>query len=230
MNDLSVALTPVDQNVKIKKTSTRLPTAQIKRVMSAVPAAFNGPNVVPICIPGANSNAVPLRDINPRNHNQSYGQPPMMYTPEQQQQYQNNRPSIVSQLPEVPGKYHRKKFLIVIFILVAPDLRYLNNPSMQQQPPQRSVPTTDQMYANYQTQQQMQPFQQHPQQQYHQQQQGPPRSQAPTYASLAAQNQDFSMDVDNISGANTQVTRQVPNFQTASQNQSMYQGQYDWQW
>jgi predicted NAD-dependent protein-ADP-ribosyltransferase YbiA (DUF1768 family) len=219
VNELAVSLTPVEQTVKIKKTASRIPAATMTRIMPAAPVDISSPNSVPLRNTVTTSNAVPLRDVIPAPAMNGYpgyaaGQAaPMMYTPEQQQQYQNNRPSIVSQLPEVP---------------VAPDLRFFNNPRApvpQQQLQGRPVPSTDQMYANYQSQQMQ--FQQH------QQQSQPPQPQGPTYASLAAQNQDFSMDVDSASGqiANTQVTRQV-NFQPAGAggNQSMYQGQYDWQW
>uniref|UniRef100_A0AC34F425 Uncharacterized protein n=1 Tax=Panagrolaimus sp. ES5 TaxID=591445 RepID=A0AC34F425_9BILA len=217
LNDLSVSLTPVDQTVKIKKTAPRpIPTAPMTRIIPPPQNQISGSNAIPL------RNVVPLREVGihpaaagaPSNGYAGYtaGQPPLMYTAEQQQQFQNNRPSLASQLPEVP---------------VAPDLRYFNNPAIQnaastQSQRQQPIPSTDQMYANYQSQQMQ--FQQ--QQQQHAQQQ-----KQPTYASLAAQNQDFSMDVDNISGqhANTQVTRQV--FQPpGAGNQSMYQGQYDWQW
>uniref|UniRef100_A0A914YQ98 NADAR domain-containing protein n=1 Tax=Panagrolaimus superbus TaxID=310955 RepID=A0A914YQ98_9BILA len=213
MNDLTVSLTPVDQTVKIKKTAPRIPTATMTRLIPPSSNQISSSNAVPL------RNVVPLREAvlstptAPSNGYAGYtaGQPPMMYTTEQQQQFQNNRPSIASQLPEVP---------------VAPDLRYFNNPAIQHaassQGQQKSIPSTDQMYANYQSQQ----MQYQQQQQQHAQQQRPP-----TYASLAAQNQDFSMDVDSISGqhANTQVTRQV--FQpSGAGNQSMYQGSYDWQW
>jgi predicted NAD-dependent protein-ADP-ribosyltransferase YbiA (DUF1768 family) len=225
LNDLTVALTPVDQTVKIKKTAPRLPTATMTRLLPPT-NQISSSNAVPL----HSVNDVPLRNVMaptaaaPPYAGYTAGQAPMMYTAEQQQQFQNNKPSIVSQLPEVP---------------VAPDLRYFNNPSGQYAPPQHqqqmrpgpppsqnqgraAPPTTDQMYANYQSQQA-----QYQQQQQQQAQQRRP----PTYASLAAQNQDFSMDVDNISGpiANTLVTRQV--FQPAgSANQNMYQGSYDWQW
>ena len=209
---MAVPLTPVEQLVKIVvKTpapvpeSSRVPTSAPKNLPP--PAALSSVNAIPVG--GGSQPNIFQEPSNGYSNPTPYAasQAPMMYTPEQQQQFQNNRPSIVLQIPEVP---------------VAPDLRYFTtNPRVQPTMPSQTVrpPGIEHMYDKFQTTQAP----------------CPPRAQrpaGPSYASLAAQNQDFSMDVDAIGGnsaANTQVTRQ--HFRPAgTNNQSMFQGQYDWRW